>query len=65
MKFFYQGCNGLVLLLKTILRLIHMVQFLLTIVACNFCSARCSCHGKIIYNFHNEKLPITTIVVGF
>ena len=38
---------------------------LLTIVACDFYSARCSCHGKIAYDFHDIKLPVATIVVGF
>ena len=33
-------------------------------VACDFYSARCSRHGKIVYNFHDIKLPVATIVVG-
>ena len=32
-----------------------MVRFLLTIVACDFYSARCSHHGKIVYNFPQYK----------
>ena len=44
---------------------IYTVRFLLTIVACDFCSARCSRHGKIVYDFHDIKLPVATIVVGF
>ena len=47
------------------LRPIYTVRFLLTIVACDFCSARCSRHGKIVYDFHDIKLPVATIVVGF
>ena len=42
-----------------------MVQFLLTIDACDFYSARCSRHGKNGYDFHDIKLPVATIVVGF
>ena len=38
---------------------------MLTIVACDFYSARCSRHEKIVYNFHDIKLPVATIVVGF
>ena len=37
------------------------VRFLLTIVTCNFYSARCSRHEKIVYNFHDIKLPVDTI----
>ena len=48
-----------------LLRPIYTVRFLLTIVACDFCSARCSRHGKIAYDFHDIKLPVATIVVGF
>ena len=48
-----------------LLRPIYTVRFLLTIVACDFCSARCSRHGKIVYDFHDTKLPVATIVVGF
>ena len=44
---------------------IYTVRFLLTIVACDFYSERCSRHGKIIYNFLNIKLHVATIVVGF
>ena len=47
------------------LRPIYTVRFLLTIVACDFCSARCSRHGKIVYDFYDIKLPVATIVVGF
>ena len=47
------------------LRPIYTVRFLLTIVACDFCSARCSRHGKIVYDFHDIKLPVATIVVEF
>ena len=47
------------------LRPIYTVRFLLKIVACNFHSARCSRHGKIVYDFHDIKLPVATIVVGF
>ena len=47
------------------LRPIYTVRFLLTIVACDFCSARCSRHEKIVYDFHDIKLPVATIVVGF
>ena len=36
-----------------------------TIVACDFYSARYSCHGKIICNFHDIKLPVATIVIEF
>ena len=43
----------------------EIVRFSLTIVACDFCSARCSRHGKIVYDFHDIKLPVATIVVGF
>ena len=50
---------------QTILRPIYTVRFLLTIVACDFCSARCSRHGKIVYDFYDIKLPVATIVVGF
>ena len=49
----------------TLLRPIYTVRFLLTIVACDFCSARCSRHEKIAYDFHDIKLPVATIVVGF
>ena len=42
-----------------------MVRFLLTIVACNFDSVRCLRHGKAVYDFHDIKLPVATIVVGF
>ena len=31
----------------------------------DFYSARCSHHGKIIYDFHDIKLPVATIVAGF
>ena len=48
-----------------LLRPIYTVRFFLTIVACDFCSARCSRHGKIAYDFHDIKLPVATIVVGF
>ena len=50
------------------IRPIYRVRFLLTIVACDFwdfCSGRCSRHGKIVYDFHDIKLPVATIVVGF
>ena len=47
------------------LRPIYTVRFLLTIVACDFCSARCSRHEKIVYDFQDIKLPAATIVVGF
>ena len=30
-----------------------------------FYSARCSRYGKIVYDFHDIKLPTATIVVGF
>ena len=30
-----------------------------------FYSARCLRHAKIVYNFHDIKLPVATIVVGF
>ena len=46
------------------LRPIYTVRFLLTIVACDFCSARCSRHGKIVYDFYDIKLPVATIVVA-
>ena len=48
-----------------LLRPIYTVRFLLTIVACDFYSARCSRHEKIVYDFHDIKLPVATIVVGF
>ena len=48
-----------------LLRLIYTLRFLLTIVACDFYRARCSRHGKIVYDFHDIKLPVATIVVGF
>ena len=51
--------------LERLLRPIYTVRFLLTIVACDFYSARCSRHGKIVYDFHDIKLPVATIVVGF
>ena len=41
-----------------VLRPIYTVRFLLTIVACDFCSARCSRHEKIVYDFHDIKLPV-------
>ena len=47
------------------LRPIYTVRFLLTIVACDFYSAHCSRHGKIVYDFHDIKLLVATIVVGF
>ena len=47
------------------LRPIYTVRFLLTIVACDFCSTRCLRHEKIVYDFHDIKLPVATIVVGF
>ena len=47
------------------LRPIYTVRFLLTIVACDFYSAHCSRHEKIVYDFHDIKLPVATIVVGF
>ena len=47
------------------LKLIYTVQFLLTIVACDFYSSRGSHRGKIVYDFHNIKLPVATIVIGF
>ena len=50
---------------KYALRPIYTVRFLLTIVACDFCSARCSRHEKIVYDFHDIKLSVATIVVGF
>ena len=43
------------------LRPIYTVRFLLTTVACDFYSARCSRHGKIVYDFHDIKLPVATI----
>ena len=52
-------------ILSIVLRPIYTVRFLLTIVACDFCSARCSRHEKIVYDFHDIKLPVATIVVGF
>ena len=52
-------------LLRNPLRPIYTVRFLLTIVACDFCSARCSRHGKIVYDFYDIKLPVATVVVGF
>ena len=51
--------------LKADLRPIYTVRFLLTIVACDFCSARYWRHGKIVYDFYDIKLPVATIVVGF
>ena len=48
-----------------ILRPIYTVRFLLTIVVCDFYSARCSRHGKIVYDFHDVKLHVATIVLGF
>ena len=48
-----------------VLRPIYTVRFLLTNVACDFCRMRCSRHGKIVYDFHDIKLPVATIVVGF
>ena len=48
-----------------LLRPIYTVRFLLTIVACDFYRARCSRHGKIVYDFHDIKLPVATIVLGF
>ena len=51
--------------LKTPLRPIYTVRFLLTIVACDFCSAGCSRHGKIVYDFYDIRLPVATIVVEF
>ena len=58
--------SGVVLILVHVtLRPIYTVRFLLTIVACDFCSARCSRHGKIVYDSHDIKLPVATIDVGF
>ena len=39
--------------------------FAYTTVACYFCSARCSRHARIVYNSHDLKLSMATIVVGF
>ena len=39
-----------------LLRPIYTVRFLLTIVACDFYSARCSRHGKIVYNFYDIQI---------
>ena len=50
---------------KPLLRPICTVRFLLMIVACDFYSVRCSRHGKIVYDFHDIKLPVATIVIGF
>ena len=50
---------------RNYLRPIYTVRYLLTIVACDFCSARCSRHEKIVYDFHDIKLPVAMIVVGF
>ena len=46
---------------------LHSTIFAYNLIACNFNSTRCSRHGKIVYNFHNIKLPVhvATIVVGF
>ena len=40
-------------------------RILLTNVACDFCRARCLRHGNIVYDFHDIKLPVATIAVGF
>ena len=48
-----------------LLRPIYTIRFLLTIVACDFCSAHCSRHEKIAYDFHDINLPVATIVLGF
>lgn len=42
--------------LREELRSIDAVRFLLTSVACEFCCARCSCHAKFVYIFHDLKL---------
>ena len=47
---------------SSFLRPIYTVRYLLRIVACDFCSARCSRHGKIVYDLHDIKLPVATIV---
>ena len=62
-----RGGAGMLAVLQTLvpLRPIYTVRFLPTIVACDFYSARCSRHGKIVYNFHDIKLPVATIVVRF
>ena len=52
-------------ILVNLLRPIYTVRCLLTIVACDFYSARCSRHGKIVCDFHDIKLPVATTVVGF
>ena len=33
--------------------------------SCDFCSARCSRHEKIVYDFYDIIFPVATIVVGF
>ena len=47
------------------LRPIYTVRLFLTIVARYGNSARYSRHGKIVYNFHDIKLPVATIVLSF
>ena len=68
------GIDGAIILASSVdleigvgvrIRPIYTVRFLPTIVACDFYSARCSRYGKIVYNFHDIKLPVATIVVGF
>ena len=61
LKFFEQKGG----VLNPALRPIYTVRFLLTIVACDFYSGHCARHGKIVYDFHDIKLPVATIVVGF
>ena len=42
-----------------------MVQFLLMIVKCDFYSACCSCHGKIIIQFPRHNIACRYNVVEF
>ena len=60
------NCNREVSVLDvSVLRLIYTVRFWLMVVACDFYSARCLRHGKIVYDFHDIELPVAKIVVGF
>ena len=67
------GCGVVVsgqlelVLTVNVLRPIYIVQYLLMIVKGNFywvCSFTLH-HGIIVYKFHDIKLPVATIVIGF
>ena len=59
---FFNRWNNYVDNFRGALRLIYSERFLLTIVVCDFYSACWLCHRKIVYNFHNIKLPVARVL---